>query len=99
VVIDAMSGGDANVAFEYQDVVLNPTHGMVAVADQPAERGTGAAWTAKGNTWMAGPIAGGRAPFTGVLVQGRPKGGEPFVVALREVDLAGVRAAGASGSR
>ena len=99
VVLDAAGRAASSVSFEYQDIVLNPAHGVVAVTDQPSERATGATWTTKGNAWVAGTMPAGRSAYMGVLVQAQPKGSAPFVVTLRELDLSGVRSAGSGGSR
>jgi hypothetical protein len=97
-VVDASRAGPPGIAFAYEDIILNPAFGHVAITDQPRERSTGATWSARANAWVAGEFPTGRAPYAAVLLQARPKGQEPFLVGLRELVDRVDRASG-SGSR
>ncbi len=94
VIVDAPTTGASGVAFDYEDIVLNPAYGFVGVTDQPKEQAAGASWTTKANTWIAGNIPTGRMPYAAVLVQAQPKGAEPFIVSLRELKGGTIRASG-----
>jgi hypothetical protein len=82
VVVDAFRADSSGTWFEYEDVVLNPAYGFVAVTDQPGERGVGATWSTKANAWQAGTLPNGRSPFAGVMLQSQPKGLDPFIIGL-----------------
>jgi hypothetical protein len=92
VVVDASRTGAEGAAFEYEDIIFNPAFGAVSATDQPKERGAGESWVSQVNTWIAGNLPSGRVPYAGLLVQAQPKGGEPFVVSLRELNRVGERA-------
>jgi hypothetical protein len=92
VVVDASRTGAEGAAFEYEDIIFNPAFGAVSVTDQPKERGAGESWVSRVNTWIAGNLPSGRVPYAGLLVQAQPKGGEPFVVSLCELNRVGERA-------
>jgi hypothetical protein len=84
IVVDAAAVPSGSTTYEYLEVVFNPTYGMVSIADLPQERSVGARWTAEAHTWVsAAAHASGRAPYAGLLVQGQPKGEEPYLVSLQ----------------
>jgi hypothetical protein len=96
VVVDAFRAESLGTWFEYEDIVLNPAFGSVAVTDQPKEREPGAAWVTRANAWLAATLPAGRSPFAGVLVQAQPKGVDPFLVGLFELRGNLERASGSS---
>lgn len=98
VVVDLSRSDSLGSAFEYEDVVLNPAFGFVAVADQPRERAVAAIWSTRANVWKTGSMPPGRVPFAGVLVQAQAKGLEPFNVGLYELRTTMERASGSGGS-
>ncbi|MGQ0647478.1 MAG: S8 family serine peptidase [Gemmatimonadaceae bacterium] len=98
VVVDAPNVGGAATSFDYEDIVLNPAFGFVAVTDQPKERTMGASWAAKANAWLSGSMPAGRMPYAAVMIQAQPKGAEPFSIGLRELVIGTERASG-SGTR
>jgi hypothetical protein len=99
VAVDAFRADSSGAWFEYEDVVLNPAYGFVAVTDQPKERSAKAAWTTKANTWSSGEVPAGRSPFAGVMVQAQGKGFDPFVLGLFELRRQVERASGSGASR
>ncbi|MEW5916540.1 MAG: S8 family serine peptidase, partial [Gemmatimonadota bacterium] len=94
VVVDAFRADSTGTWYEYEDVILNPAYGFVAVTDQPGERAAGATWSTKANAWQAGTLPNGRLPFAGVLLQSQPKGLDPFIVGLFELRGSLERASG-----
>lgn len=97
-VVDASRASTTGVAYAYEDIILNPAFGHVAVTDQPKERATGSTWSAGANAWVAGTLPEGRAPYAAVVLQAQPKDQVPFLVGLRELVPRVDRASG-SGSR
>ena len=84
-VVDASRAGESGATYSYEDVILNPAFGHVAVTDQPQERQPGATWSARANAWMTGDLPAGRVPYAAVMLEARPKGQAPFRVTLREL--------------
>lgn len=84
-VVDASRSGSGGTTFAYEDVILNPAFGHVAVTDQPKDRSSGQSWEAVANTWVAGALPGNRAPYPALIIQASPKGQDPFVVLLQEL--------------
>jgi hypothetical protein len=91
-VVDHTGSASAPATVEYEDVMVNPSFGYVAVTDQPAERKAGSSWTTRANAWMAGTLPPGRDPWTAIGIQAQPKGAEPFFIGVRELRSAGERA-------
>lgn len=85
VVIDHAGHPAGATEFEYEDIVFNPAFGHVAVTDQPKDRDAGASWSASVNSWLAAPLPTGRAPYPAVALQAHPKGGDPLLIGVREV--------------
>ena len=84
IVVDALTVPSGSTAFEYLDVVFNPSYGMVSIADLPQERSVGARWTVKAHTWISvAAHAPGREPYPAVLVQGQVKDAGSFLVSLQ----------------
>ncbi|MGH7694487.1 MAG: hypothetical protein ACRENH_05885, partial [Gemmatimonadaceae bacterium] len=81
---------------EYEDVVLNPAFGFVAVTDQPKERAAGATWQTRVNAWASGNVPAGRVPYAGLLLQAQAKGLDPFTIGLFELRSSLERASGSS---
>jgi hypothetical protein len=96
VVVDAFNTDSLGAWFEYEDVVLNPAYGFVAVTDQPKDRDAGATWSARANAWLTGAIPAGRSPYAGVLLQAQPKGLDSFILGLFELRGALERASGSA---
>ena len=92
VIVDHSSPSATAASFDYEDVVFNPAFGYGAVTDQPSERAIGATWSAQANAWFAEAIPASRSPFPAVLMQARPKGGEPFSIGMWELVGLGDRA-------
>jgi hypothetical protein len=89
IVVDAFAVPGGSVSYDYLDAVLNPSYGTVGVMDVPQERVRDARWMTKLGTWTGGGAADkGRAPFTALVLQGKTKDGETFLVNVDEV-LAG----------
>jgi subtilisin family serine protease len=99
VAVDAFRADSSGAWFEYEDVVLNPAYGFVAVTDQPKERGAKASWTSKANAWSSGEVPAGRSPWSGVMVQAQGKGFDPFVLGVFELRRHVERASGSGASR
>ena len=97
VVVDAFRTDSSGTWFEYEDVVLNPGFGFVAVTDQPKERAAGATWQTRVNAWASGSVPTGRVPYAGLLLQASAKGLDPFTIGLFELRSSLERASG-SGS-
>lgn len=83
-VVDHSGLPSSSLSFDYQDVIFNPAFGYVAVTDQPAERPTGGQWTSRANSWQA-TLPTGRTPFAGIAIHVQPKGGDPFMLSVREL--------------
>ncbi|MGH7712360.1 MAG: hypothetical protein ACREOG_13810, partial [Gemmatimonadaceae bacterium] len=94
VVVDAFRADSSGTWFEYEDVVLNPAFGSVAVTDQPKDRAAAATWSTRANAWLAGAMPVGRTPYAGVLLQSQAKGVEPFIIGLYELRGSLERASG-----
>lgn len=97
VVVDAFRADSSGAWIDYEDVVLNPAYGFVAVTDQPQERQAGATWTTRANAWANGSLPNGRAPYAAVLLQAQGKGLDPFILGLFELRAALERASGSGG--
>jgi hypothetical protein len=97
-VVDASRAGESGAMYSYEDVILNPAFGHVAVTDQPQDRQPGASWSARANAWMAGDLPTGRVPYAAVMLEARPKGQAPFRVTLREL-VGRIDRASGSGTR
>lgn len=89
IVVDGFSVPSGVTSYDYLDVVLNPTYGMVNSTDLPQEREQGDRWLAKVSSWIA-PAApeAGRSPFTALLIEGTSEGGT-YPVALVELKVNG----------
>lgn len=85
VVVDAFRTDSLGTWFEYEDVVLNPTYGFVAVTDQPKERTAGASWQTRVNAWASGNVPAGRVPYAGLMLQAQAKGLDPFTIGMFEL--------------
>jgi hypothetical protein len=85
VVIDAASVPSGSTAFDYLDVVFNPSYGMVSSADVPKERKVGEQWSTQAHTWFANALPAGRVPFQALLLQGQLSGNVPFSINLMEL--------------
>jgi hypothetical protein len=96
VVVDAFKTDSLGAWFEYEDIVLNPAYGFVAVTDQPKDRDAGATWSTRANAWLTGSTPAGRSPYAGVLVQAQPKGLESFILGLFELRATLERASGSA---
>lgn len=96
VVVDAFKTDTLGAWFEYEDIVLNPAYGFVAVTDQPKDRDAGATWSTRANAWLTEAVPAGRSPYAGVLVQAQPKGLETFILGLFELRGTLVRASGSA---
>jgi hypothetical protein len=99
IVVDAHSVPSGTTTYDYLDVVFNPSYGQVAVTDTPEDHEQGAVWSTTAHTWTApAEHAPGRAPFAAVIIQGQPKGGDPFLIRLQEL-VAGATTTTESGQR
>ncbi len=88
IVVDAFSVPGGNASYDYLDAVLNPSYGTVGVMDVPQERARNARWMTKIGAWTGGAAVGdGRTPFTALVVQGKTKDGETFLVNVDEVPM------------
>lgn len=85
IVIDAFKTDSLGTWFEYEDILLNPAFGVVAVTDQPKERAVGATWQTRVNAWTSGNLPAGRGPYAGLLLQAQAKGLDPFTIGLFEL--------------
>ena len=99
VVVDAFRTDSLGAWFEYEDVVLNPAYGFVAVTDQPKDREAGATWSTRANAWLTGATPAGRTPYAGIVLQSQPKGLDPFILGLFELRGTLERASGSSPGR
>jgi hypothetical protein len=69
LVVDAARVTRDSVAYDYLDLVLNPSYGATAVADTSSERRAGAEWTAIGHVWQAATIAPPRKSYAVFTVE------------------------------
>ena len=83
-VVDHTGLPSGAVAFDYQDVLFNPAFGYVAVTDQQSERAKGGPWSARANAWQAA-LPAGRSAYPAVAIQVQPKGGDAFLLTVREL--------------
>jgi hypothetical protein len=99
VVVDAFRADSLGTWFDYEDIVLNPAYGSVAVSDQPKERAVGATWSTRANAWLTGNVPTGRSPYAGLVIQAQPKGSDPFILGLFELRGTLERASGSGTQR
>lgn len=85
VVVDAAFVPSGSTAYDYLDVLFNPTYGTVAVADQPASRASGAEWSATRNVWDAGAMPAGRSPYAALELFAQPKPSDRFSLGMLEI--------------
>jgi hypothetical protein len=72
-VVDHSGLPTAPLSFDYQDVIFNP-----------AERRKRGLWSARAHRWQA-TLPAGRTAHAAMAIQTQPKGGDPFVISVREL--------------
>ncbi|MER6529597.1 S8 family serine peptidase [Streptomyces sp. NPDC001508] len=67
VVVDAFEAPDGPASYDYLDLVTNPVHGSLSVAETAAERPAGAQWSTTTHLWF-GAMPDHRAPAALITV-------------------------------
>lgn len=86
VVVDGAAIPSGSTTLAYEDVIFHPAWGSVASADVPAERETGARWSAPAHVWQSGSLPDGRQPFAAFMLRARAGEGTVDLGLLRAGD-------------
>lgn len=76
VVVDAFEAPGGSASYDYLDLVTNPVHGSLSVAETAAERPAGAQWSTTTHLWF-GAVPNHRAPAALITVDSDENQAQP----------------------
>ncbi|MEX2152379.1 MAG: pre-peptidase C-terminal domain-containing protein, partial [Gemmatimonadaceae bacterium] len=85
VVVDGMRVPAGTTSFDYLDVVVHPSYGIVNTLDSRRQHAVGETWTTPVRTWAASPLPTGRVPYLSLVVQGALSAGTTINIGAVEL--------------